>query len=219
MKKTKIIFYISIYILLLVVTTSCTTKVESKEFLKWLSEEDNGLVKIKKSNGFEIKMKYLPPAYFVSRELIALDLKNQTIDKMAVADSIKKEFSRNIYFLLHIDNDTTIVRENADVMFRDIYNYGDYKSRIYKYNFDINEDIELLKNDKVYHPVLSSFENHYGLEGGRNLLLVFTPQKDESEFSAISDLEVIFNDEELGIGTTHFRFDKSDIENIPEIIY
>ena len=219
MKKTHPAFYISVILLIASFTASCSNKIESREFLKWLSEENNGLVKTKKSNGFEIKMKYLPPSYFVSRELIALDLKKESVDKARIADSIKKEFSNNIYFLLHIDNDTSIVRENADVMFRDIYNYGDYTSRIYKYNFDINKDIKLLRNDKVYHPVLSSFENHYGLEGGRNLLLVFAPEKDASEFSSVSDLEVTFNDEEMGIGTTHFRFDKSDIENIPEIVY
>jgi len=219
MKTIQSAYYIAVIVFMISVTMSCSNKIESREFLKWLSEEDNGLVKTKKSNGFEIKMKYLPPVYFVSRELISYDLKNKAYDRAHVADSIKKEFSNNIYFLLHIDNDTSIVKENADVMFRDIYNYGDYTSRIYKYNFNINEDIELLKNNKVYHPVLSSFENHYGMEGGRNLLLVFAPQKDSTEFSSISDLEVIFNDEELGIGTTHFRFEKSDLEDVPDIIY
>lgn len=205
--------------LLLAVTVSCTKKIESKDFLKWLSKEENGLVKTKRSNGFAITLKYLPLDYFVSRELLNQDLKQVEFNAARFSDSIRKEHAENLYFMLHIDNDTSVVRGSADIMFRDIYDYGSYNSRIYKMNFDFADDIELVKNQKHYHPILTSFENHYGLDGGRNIMLVFSPQEDSLEFGNNSDLELTYNDEELGIGITHFNFSKSDIENIPQLVY
>ncbi len=207
--KNILLFFLCIGMLI-----SCTQKIDSRNFLKWLNDSDNGLSISKKSNSFDLKLKYLPPQYFISRELI---LRPGSLNKNAT-DSIKNEYEKNLYFLLHIDNDNSVVPEQADVMLRDIHNYSEYTERIYKYNFNLNEDIELKRGNVIYHPVISTFENHYGLEGGRNLLLVFTPENDKDEFLEKNDLEIIFRDEELGIGTTHFVFEKKDLKNIPELI-
>lgn len=192
------------------VSSSCNHSMEPSVYLRWLNNPENGVVLSKKNNGFIVTVKYLPTDYFISKELI------KTKD-IAQADSIRSLYKDNVYFIMHIDNDPEKIEESADIMFRDIHGYPDYAERVYNLNFSLEESIELKIGDATYNPVLTSLENHYGLDGGRNIIIVFSPQKKNQVLNLQEGAEFIYDDQTFGMGQTHFYYSAETFNNIPDL--
>lgn len=183
---------------------------EPSKYLIWLNNPENGVVLSKKNNGFIVTVKYLPTDYFISKEIIKSKNKKH-------ADSIRRLYKDNVYFIMHIDNDPDKIDEASDIMFRDIHNYPDYAERVYNLNFSLEESIELKIGGATYNPVLTSLENHYGLDGGRNIMIVFSPQKKNELLDLKQGAEFIYDDQTFGMGQLHFYYSPDTFKNIPDL--
>jgi hypothetical protein len=183
----------------------------TEEYLQWLNNEENGLVKVKYINGMEVKIKYLPADYLAFQELN--DMKWYTENQK---DSIIKIYSDNETFIMTIGPDKR-KKENGDVMLKGINNYKEYKGRFLTMNFDMSEFIKMEIGNKIYKPVLSNMENTYGLEESRNIIFVFSPGKEKDKILSNSDeIDLKYSDEMFGLGTNHFVFSKKWIDNLPK---
>lgn len=175
-----------------------------EDYLAWLNDSENGLMKERIINGLQIKVKYLPPEY--------LAVTDRSSGK---TDSLKNYYSQSLTFLLSINPDQL---NQKDVVYKDVNNYIDYKSRIYQLSFRLDELISVEIEDVRLKPVLTSFENVYGIKQGRDIIVVFTPADDrQSELLASGNIDFILNDEIFSTGISHFQFLRGDIENAPEI--
>jgi hypothetical protein len=99
-------------------------------------------------------------------------------------------------------------------MYRGVGNYQAYKRRVMDLNFNLDRYVRLRDGEKEVKPLLHTLENTYGATEGRSLYLVF-----ENAAAGGSTLDFVFSDEILGTGISHFRFRKSDLENVPSIAH
>lgn len=198
---------------------SCTYFQQEKkisEYLIWLNDESNGLVKEKYINGLVFTAKYLPPDYLVYQEL-----KNDTLYSLAKKDSLLNLYSSNLTFLLSVKPDER--EENSkisDVMYLGVTNMSDYKERVLLMNFEMKEFLQLqTETNVVYSPVLTNMENTYSLGNGRSITCVFAPLKDKKEFNNTSTLDLVWDDEIFESGRNHFVFNRKDFSSVPRLIY
>lgn len=210
MKKTTIYIVIAFFLF-----ARCRTKEIRKveDYLSFVNSEENGLVIKKQANGFEIKLTYLSPDYLAYRELSAE--KNTLKNKI---DSIKNFYSKTMTFMMTITPDEE-KRKGEDAVLYGIRNYAEYKERLYNLNFEIENNISIETGSISFKPVLTSFENSYGLSAGRSILFVFAPeQMAQNEFYNSESVDFIYDDELFDTGINHFTFSRRNIANTPSLI-
>jgi hypothetical protein len=79
---------------------------------------------------------------------------------------------------------------------------ADFQERVRTLNFDMGQYFELRVREEVLKPVLTNFENTYGLTEFRRVQLVF-PRPVDGEGEA---MDLRFVDEVWGSGGWHFGF-------------
>lgn len=184
-----------------------------EDYLSFVNSEENGLVIKKQVNGFEIKITYLPPDYLTYRELS--EEENALKSKI---DSLKKYYSKTMTFMMTITPDKE-KRKGEDAVLYGIRNYAEYKERLYNLNFEMENNISIETGALSLKPVLTSFENSYGLSVGRSILFVFAPSETEQvEFYNSENIDFIYDDELFDTGINHFIFKRKNIENTPQLI-
>lgn len=208
--------YKTLYLFLLsIVLLACGgNEVSSYEdYVKWLNDEDNGLVMNKKVDGITIRLKYIPSDYLAYQDLSG----EKSVKKEAI-DSIISGYQKSLTFLMTIGVDGKI--KKGDVMYQDVTNYEEYKQKLYAMNFEVEQLTTLTLNNKKYKPVLSSLENVYGLTESRNITLVFVPESEnEQTFYTSEKLQLSYDDEIFNTGMNHFTFNREDIKNAPTFIF
>ncbi|HBS86938.1 MAG: hypothetical protein A2W91_12980 [Bacteroidetes bacterium GWF2_38_335] len=211
---------VKIYLLLVVVVilSSCSKTNDEMsiknqdDLLKWMSNEESGLVKKKYVNDLEIKVKYLPKSYLINNEI-----SNQNLSD-AQKKEIEKDYENSLTFMLSINPDQRFDKKGGDIIYKDISDYKGYKERIYDLNFQIEEFISISADGYLFSPVLSSFENCYGLKEGRDFIFVFVPEnEDRKELFTADKLDFVFEDEFFNTGTNHFIFKREDINKVDNI--
>lgn len=184
-----------------------------EEYMRYVSDEDNGLVKHKAIAGIQMSVKYLPVDYSVYRELKELDEKPNEKQKKKLRDSYKN----SALFMLTLGPDTN---ETFDITKVGVSNYGEFAERMEIMNFNMASFIQLEVNKKIYTPQLAQMENTYGLEKKRNILVVFsTPENTENQFMTKQDVKFIFNDGLFNTGVNKFLFQHQDFENLPKFVF
>lgn len=184
-----------------------------EEYVKWLNDEENGLVMNKKVDGITIKLKYMPSDYLAYQDLSG----EKSINKSAI-DSIVSGYQKSLTFLMTLGVDGKM--KKGDIMYQDISNYEEYKQKLYAMNFEVEQLTILTLGDKKYKPVLSSLENVYGLTDSRNITLVFVPDtENEKSFYTSDKVLLSYDDEIFNTGINHFTFNREDINNTPTFIF
>ncbi len=174
-------------------------------FYGWLHDPDNGLVQTRQIGDLQLTVKYLPAELLAYREG-----KDATPRQL---DSLRNRYHQSHAFLLTL-KPIGSVSGGGDVMYRGVGNYQAYKRRVMDLNFNLDRYVRLRDSEKEVKPLLHTLENTYGATEGRSLYLVF-----ENAAAGGSALDFVFSDEILGTGISHFRFRKSDLENVPSIAY
>jgi hypothetical protein len=211
-KETKLLCYALLFIAAL---TGCTGRKETdsvQQYLSWINDPEAGLVQRRQVNNLLLSVKYLPPQYLASRDR---DLSPEGKDSMARYYSESKAFLLTITPLAAPDKEPG----KSDVMFYDLKDFQEYKQRSHTMNFEMEEYVKLIAGNRTYHPVLSSLENTYGLEEGRNVYLVFSDDQRGKELNAAAELDIVFNDELFSTGLNHFVFRKEKLDNLPHLIF
>lgn len=194
----------------------CGTKEIRKveDYLSFVNSAENGLVIKKQVNGFEIKLTYLSPDYLAYRELSAEE--NALNNKM---DSVKNFYSKTMTFMMTITPKEE-KRKGMDPVFYGIRNYAEYKERLYNLNFEIENNISMETGGIGFKPVLTSFENSYGLSAGRSILFVFAPSEaGQKEFYTSENIDFIYDDELFDTGINHFTFIRENLLKIPRMVF
>ena len=206
------------YILLLLLsviflTVSCTQKpVSYEEYIKWMSDPENGMVKTHAANGLELKVKLLPKEYQVYQEL-----KNDKNNSSAKRDSLLNYYSKSLTFLMTIGPDEN--KKNApDVMMNGVSNYEEFAQKAMTMNFDMAQYITLKTDAGDFKPVLANMENVYGLSKSRNIILVFAPSVEkDTAFLHSTQFDLVYEDELFKVGINHFVFKADEIEKRPTL--
>jgi hypothetical protein len=202
--------FIAIFICFIVLSfNSCnSTPKDAKAFVDNYDKNEDFIV-AKKSNNIIISVKYLSSKYLACKEAIKYKQENN----IKFIDSIAKANIHVKHFAIKLEGDTTC----GDVMYKDIFSYPEYRKRVEELNFKIKEQILLSTGDKEYYPVLASMENTYSMTNYRIIHIVFSPLISKTELDGCNKYEIVFYDEILGTGITHFLFSKKTIESADKI--
>ena len=193
---------------LLLVTIGCqNNQIQShSDFLTYLAESDNGFKIRREVNDFNITMTYMPA------ELLALN-ESGTLEKAAFLDNMEK-FKRSRTFVLSLRHEN----QNLDITNYNVSNLQDYQRRISYLNFDIKQDLYIqTRTGEKIRPVLVTMENIYEIGDQKNIYMVFS-EEDEAVFKS-SSIDLVFEDRITNTGINHFVFNKSSLENIPELTF
>ena len=207
MKMVRFLLFINVLFLL-----ACNATINHpSELYQWINDVDNGLVKTKSVNNFDISVKFLPSEYLAYNELKYDD----RID-WEKFDVLKKEHDGFLTFLLTIapSSDPEIAPSNdpIDIMYYQVQNQEEYERRFIQLNFNVNESLTLNAGGQRYEPVLHTMENTYELSKKKSLYLVF-PKEEGLEQLQILDL--VFEDRFFDTGISHFIFQTEDLIGLP----
>lgn len=200
---------ISLFIGFIVLQTSCQRKeLSSKEALyEYLADSSNGLVKERDLGAIKVKIKYLPKEYIIYNEL-----KTKKDYTRKDIDSLTKIYGQMEIFLMTIDFKKETTSSNA--LMNGLASYEEYKERIEKLNFTLDEYVMMNEDSpEEQRLLLWSLENTYTVGTKRNITLVFA--KDSSKKA--EEYNLSFKDDIFYSGISHYRFNKKDIKNLPEI--
>ncbi len=199
------IYMLGFIVILLFVKCSDNDVDSQSDLIHWIADEENGMVKKTEANNFILTMKYLPP------ELLALNEAGNK-DSLDLYKKYLKEFKGSRTFILTMKN------QNASV---DITNYGvtditEYKSRISYLNFDIKDHVYIkTESGRKIKPVLSTMENIYEIGDTKSIYFVFADENEEVLKS--NTLDIVFEDNIIDTGISHFLFAKKFLDNTPTL--
>lgn len=214
MNKVFKILFVMMAPVVLVAGCAGDQKLGPEQYIKWVGDTENGLIKTRKVNGIEVSVKYLPNEYLIYKELKNIEEEQ----KQAVNDSLYKAYEGTMTFLFTIGPDEEKGNKD-DIMLTGLRNYHEYVDRSMTMNFELENFVSLKTGEKEIKPVLSSMENVYGLGKSRNILFVFAPEQNNEDFEKMTDLDFIYADELFELGILHFNFRKEDFKNIPALNY
>ncbi|MEO6039642.1 MAG: hypothetical protein ABIQ93_14610 [Saprospiraceae bacterium] len=193
--------YIVVLTAVLLLEGACRRELSFEGWLHYLSNPANGLVQERSAGGMHFRMKYLPPTYFAWRDTKAAIQPVNT-------DSLLALYTHSLTFLLTME---PAKGQQFDVTRTGVNNYKEFGDRIMAMSFGLAEDLRLEAGGATIPAALAQMEQTYGLEQGRNVLVVFP--------SALpgQDFDVLFTDRIFGTGIHRFHFDDRALQGIPAL--
>jgi hypothetical protein len=207
MKVSRFLFA---FAFLLLVSCNSNSIDNESEYLKWINDEENGLIIHKYSNDFKLSMKYVPPEYSAYKEI-----KSKTQASQKEIDSLTDYYSKSLTFIFTIGPSNESSSNN--VMYYNVFDEVSFKERVQELNFNFSSYFILKYKGSKLVPVLYLMDNTYETKNSRSFYFVFVPESKDQMFDKENDFEVIFNDEIFDTGITHFKFKSKKIYNAPAI--
>ncbi|HEY9048675.1 MAG TPA: hypothetical protein VIN08_22365, partial [Ohtaekwangia sp.] len=123
-------------------------------------------------------------------------------------DTLRKKYSQYLYFILSLSaNNKEALHQAASDQ------YGDLVQTL---SFRMNNYVTLTTSANDSIPVGDFMLNRtYGMSNSTDLLFVFSKEKAKGK----DWIQFNLNEFGLGIGNQRFRFEMSDLENIPEVTF
>ncbi|MCE3229440.1 MAG: hypothetical protein K0S32_3991 [Bacteroidetes bacterium] len=174
-----------------------------QDFKNWLADESNGYTITKSINGLNVAVSLLPPEY-----MAAMDMDKKQMTNASAYDSLVSAYKYQVNLLMCINS-----KDDQNVLYKGIKDQTEYSQRLNELNFAIENLASLNGNGKNYRPVLTAFENNYGLTNDIKINILFTPTTSKDELLTASTLDFEYADESFGLGTIHCFFDKKNISN------
>jgi hypothetical protein len=179
------------------------------DYMKYLNDPGNGLVRTRRLNGLSISAKYLSPELRAFQEVRSSD------ERISSQDSLVAFNGRSVAFLLTIRLDSTSA--DRDIAVRGVHDYNDFAARALNMNFGMQERLTLSADGREYRPVLAALDNEYGMGGARNITVVFLDEERPQRITGARSLDLSFADDIYETGINHFVFDGATIAGAPKL--
>ncbi len=175
------------------------------QYMKYLANKENGLVKEKSVNGVQIKVKYLPLDYLAYKEY--------ENDKDLKIEEIKKTYENSLKFMMSIG---PAKDKRFDITKVGVSSYEEFALRIEEMNFWMKEYVTLSFEGKEITADLAQMESTYGLEKDRKIIFVFQNKDEQGNSILTQDITFTYKDEIFYTGINKFKFSIDDINDLPE---
>ena len=194
--------YSAVLVIGLMLTSCGEPRAVSLDELKtYIQEPEHGLVQ--KTINSEITLEVL----FRPRDLVIAQ--NMADGTDAEWHNAREQFDSLDYFVLKIS------RAGEEVQSKFAGNQSLLEDAVGYLSSGIQQDVSVVDRlGKVFKAEGVSFVPTFGISNGTNVLLVFKSflQEDPRDFT------MTFHDQMFGSGNSEFRFEGSDIENVPVVI-
>ena len=199
----------NLFIICTLALVGCNSNTLSeKEYYKYLNNPDNNLISIKEVNGFELKVKYLPPPLLAYRES---NTDGGAFDK-PLFDSLLNVYEGGYSFLFSIEDKN--IKPGQDIVQYGVTSEVEFKQRFNELHFNLSEYVWMETDSTKKAPQLSILESTFELSGPKTFYLVFEQEENKSD---IDEVKVVFNDIFFGTGINRFTFNTTDLRNTPQI--
>lgn len=146
----------------LVLLSGCITRLSPKEYISWVNNTENDLIKEYEIEGLHVKAIYRPTNY-----ILLNDLGPETINQKDLDDEAASKKTVQYYELI-------ISRDSVDFIKKQSTSDQDYSNTLYYFAFKLKDDIKLIYPGVDTMPVkLYHFERSYSLSNSKKMLLVF----------------------------------------------
>lgn len=173
-------------------------KLEPKEYITWINNEENGLIKNNTIEDYSYRCQYLPLEYFLAK------YPNQRF-----SDIEKNKFINTISLAFEF-----IPQKTDDaVLSPDIIGHDKYSERLYYLNSEAKKDFKLVINTDTLNCMSLNYENPFSLSKNLKIMLEF----DHQNTSSMDDFTLIYEDNLLGGGILKFHFTSSNLSSIPKL--
>lgn len=181
------------------------TKVSPDEYITYISNPKNGLVRESKIGEISFTVEYKPELYMALLEVEKFGL---TKDKHTI-DSLKYNYNNQHFFVLKI-----AVEGNNDFLQAGLSNQEEYFKRVEYYNTQFLNDVLLISGSDTIACLSANIERNFGISPQTNISLLF---ENNSNNSTSKNLCILIDDKILGTSKNNFCFDKNSINNIPQL--
>jgi len=188
-------------ILSILFLTACNSKKSPIDYIQWVNDPENGMVKIKETNTTQLECKYTPTEYVVLKQF-----KKGTVDTV-VYNAEVNEINNMYHFILKFQN------HDGSNLIKDNYSTQEsFQQKSMYLSYDIKSDLKLVQGLDTTFCVLNHHERTYGNTPYEQILLSF-PKLNKK----VEELTLIFDDRVFGFNRVKFNFSKRDLENIPKV--
>ncbi len=189
----------------LIISCDNTKTLDVESYLKYIVNENNGLVKQSKTNNLTMILEYKPIDYLALLEIdkFSLSMNQNTFD------SLKGNYNNQLFFVLKLqaDGENDFLKANSN-------NQEDFFKRVEYYNTSFINDVILIQGQDTISCVSANLERNFGISPQTNIGLIFENKTIRNE-----DFCIQIYDKEFGSSKTNFCFDKNSLTNIPNIIF
>ena len=186
-------------ILISLVFFSCSSVLEREDYVNFILNPDNGLIKKQTVENIEISVMYEPTDFIIQREFDLLD------DETLISER-KKELEDYLHFQfrLKLEKGGNILAFNQDEKYNE-------STRVSHFSFNSKNDFKIVSEMDTVACQIAHYSRNYNLSPTIDLSIVF------DRLPTDQDWQFIYKDAQYGIGTTKFLFSKSDLQTIPTL--
>ncbi|MBK9274154.1 MAG: hypothetical protein IPM49_06410 [Flavobacteriales bacterium] len=197
----------SVLAILLTACTGPSPSLDGPALQTYAHDVEHGLTKERTVGDIRTRVTLLPAALTAWRALQAAD------DSCADPNSVLDAHKRMLTFELAIGPSADA---RGDVLLAGARNAQEVQQRVYALHFDWASMVELTCGSHRSAPVLSAFENTYGITEHRTVTLAFAPRDSaDMDFHTAKEIRLTWDDQVFGTGRQHFLFDRADLEALP----
>ncbi len=184
--------WILISFLSVLLITSCVKKLNSEEYTSFVSNPDNGLRKDQVFGDFELSALYEPYQYVVANDR---DF------------ATKEEYERYEHFQFRIK-----LNKGGNILLYKETQIQNEVTRINHFGFSAQTDFKIFTDNDTVPCKLVHYSRNYNLSPTIDLSLVFDAIPKDT------DWQLVYEDQQFGLGRMKFLFKQENLENLPELI-
>lgn len=173
-----------------------------RDYLKWLADEDHGLVQERSFDDLSLRLEYRPA------EQMALQEKGLDATAAELAPAIAARKGAH-YFNLRMRSLKT-----SDLLTARAQDEDDYFRRQYYFSSLVENDLSLVIGEDTLPCSLVHFERTYGAVPFNNLVMSFV---DDHEDPLREDVRLLYDDHAFDLGKVEFTIRKEDLQRIPAL--
>jgi hypothetical protein len=181
-----------------------------EKYGRWISSEENGLVKSKEVKNASIQVRYLPSEYLAYKEFVGSPDAN--------FDTIWNAYKCGLTFQVTLSADKAD-KTYGNLMYYQVPSQEELTARIRYLSFSIEEFISLKHGDETYLPVLSNFEgfDQLGNRVSFQVAFIVPDYNCAAPQPSFNDITLTFDDPFWDIGSNNFLFEKGVFTELPKI--
>jgi len=179
-------------------TKKFQNNLEPKDFITWVNNEENGLVKINTIENYTYRCQYLPTEYFMAK-----------YPNLNYSENQKMDFQKTVSLVFEF-----IPKKIDDaILSPDIIGHEKYSDRLYYLNSIAKYDFKLVSSGDTLKCTSLNYENPFSLSKNLKVLLEFENQS----ATIMDDFTLIYEDNLLGGGIIKFQFEESSLKSVPKL--
>lgn len=184
-----------------------SNSVEVLDYVKWVEDPENGLVKTKKLEKYRYSLLYKPTDY-----MIAKDLASFKISKVQY-DSLQELYKGFEYYTFSIE-DTSFQDE---LIKSGLTSRGEYDQRLMYYSFEMQKDIQLISGTDTIPCSMLHYERTFNISPKANFMIGFPVVTKTNKPEEIVSKTLVYEDKVFKTGIVKLRIEDEALKEIPAI--